>query len=180
VDMNLRCFTYKELVEATDGFKEELGKGAFGVVYKGVIQTGSTVLAINGTGGHGFFFQPCSCGQPVLVLFPTSQSRLEHVDRTFEPLPRRNRWTSTSDTFVFTFPKFLVGSMRGGEPFVLKTECYWCRIFSEVPAWAAMFKPGQRSSWLAYGNNGVQAFLWCFEEIRVESQVFCSKVEEIK
>jgi hypothetical protein len=46
VDMNLRCFTYKELVEATDGFKEELGKGAFGVVYKGVIQTGSTVLAV--------------------------------------------------------------------------------------------------------------------------------------
>jgi len=83
VDMNLRCFTYKELVETTDGFKEELGKGAFGVVYKGVIQTGSTVLAVNGTGGQKFFFQPCSCGQPVLVLFPTSQSRLEHVDQTF-------------------------------------------------------------------------------------------------
>jgi hypothetical protein len=44
VSMNLRCFTYGELVEATNGFKEELGKGAFGVVYKGVIQTGSTVL----------------------------------------------------------------------------------------------------------------------------------------
>lgn len=44
VNMNLRCFTYEELVEATNGFKEELGKGAFGVVYKGVIQKGSTVL----------------------------------------------------------------------------------------------------------------------------------------
>ncbi|XP_044478549.1 G-type lectin S-receptor-like serine/threonine-protein kinase RLK1 [Mangifera indica] len=33
--MNLRCFTYKELVEATRGFKEELGRGAFGTVYKG-------------------------------------------------------------------------------------------------------------------------------------------------
>ena len=31
VEMNLRCFTYQELVEATDDFKEELGKGAFGV-----------------------------------------------------------------------------------------------------------------------------------------------------
>ena len=44
VEMNLRCFTYKELVEATDGFKEELGKGAFGVVYKGSIQMSSNVL----------------------------------------------------------------------------------------------------------------------------------------
>ncbi|XP_044479781.1 G-type lectin S-receptor-like serine/threonine-protein kinase LECRK3 [Mangifera indica] len=38
VETNLRCFTYKELEEATDGFKEELGKGAFGIVYKGLIQ----------------------------------------------------------------------------------------------------------------------------------------------
>jgi hypothetical protein len=85
VDMNLRCFTYKELVETTDGFKEELGKGAIGVVYKGVIQTGSNVLAVNKIGGHRFFFQPCSCGKPVLVLFPTSPSRLEHVDQTLAP-----------------------------------------------------------------------------------------------
>ncbi|KAK2987678.1 hypothetical protein RJ640_028926 [Escallonia rubra] len=35
---NLRCFTYKELVEATNGFKEELGRGAFGTVYKGTMQ----------------------------------------------------------------------------------------------------------------------------------------------
>ena len=44
VEMNLRCFTYQELVEATDDFKEELGKGAFGVVYKGAIEMGSSVL----------------------------------------------------------------------------------------------------------------------------------------
>ncbi|KAG2675057.1 hypothetical protein I3760_13G166600 [Carya illinoinensis] len=43
VQLNLRCFTYKELEEATDGFKEELGKGAFGVVYKGTIRMGSRV-----------------------------------------------------------------------------------------------------------------------------------------
>uniref|UniRef100_A0A2N9HA53 non-specific serine/threonine protein kinase n=1 Tax=Fagus sylvatica TaxID=28930 RepID=A0A2N9HA53_FAGSY len=44
IEMKLRCFTYKELAEATDGFKEELGKGAFGVVYKGAMQMGSNVL----------------------------------------------------------------------------------------------------------------------------------------
>ena len=44
VEMNLRCFTYKELVEATDGFKEELGRGPFDIVYKGAIQMSSNVL----------------------------------------------------------------------------------------------------------------------------------------
>ncbi|XP_058070909.1 G-type lectin S-receptor-like serine/threonine-protein kinase LECRK3 [Magnolia sinica] len=34
--MNLRSFTYNELHEITDGFKEELGSGGFGTVYKGV------------------------------------------------------------------------------------------------------------------------------------------------
>ncbi|XP_050284396.1 G-type lectin S-receptor-like serine/threonine-protein kinase LECRK1 [Quercus robur] len=37
LDMNLRSFTYKDLEEATSGFKEELGRGSFGTVYKGVI-----------------------------------------------------------------------------------------------------------------------------------------------
>ncbi|KAJ0729870.1 putative protein kinase RLK-Pelle-SD-2b family [Helianthus annuus] len=37
VDTNLARFRYQELVEATGGFKDELGKGAFGIVYKGVI-----------------------------------------------------------------------------------------------------------------------------------------------
>ncbi|KAI3954332.1 hypothetical protein MKW92_002479 [Papaver armeniacum] len=32
---NLHSFTYQELEEATYGFTEELGKGAFGIVYKG-------------------------------------------------------------------------------------------------------------------------------------------------
>ena len=35
-DMCLRSFTYEELWKATDGFKEELGRGAFSTVYKGV------------------------------------------------------------------------------------------------------------------------------------------------
>ncbi|CAI9764656.1 unnamed protein product [Fraxinus pennsylvanica] len=32
----LRSYTYKELMEATGGFKQQLGRGAFGTVYKGV------------------------------------------------------------------------------------------------------------------------------------------------
>ncbi|CAK7339234.1 unnamed protein product [Dovyalis caffra] len=40
--MNLRCLTYEELEDATNGFNEELGRGSFGVVYKGVIGSGST------------------------------------------------------------------------------------------------------------------------------------------
>ncbi|KAH7684342.1 S-receptor-like serine/threonine-protein kinase protein [Dioscorea alata] len=35
---NLHSFTYKLLHEATNGFDEELGRGAFGTVYKGVLQ----------------------------------------------------------------------------------------------------------------------------------------------
>ncbi|THG16610.1 G-type lectin S-receptor-like serine/threonine-protein kinase LECRK3 [Camellia sinensis] len=45
-ETNLRCFTYKEVAEATDGFKEELGSGAFGIVYKGAIQMGSRVVVV--------------------------------------------------------------------------------------------------------------------------------------
>ncbi|WRX33272.1 Bulb-type lectin domain - like 4 [Theobroma cacao] len=37
VGTNLRSFTYKELVYATNEFKEELGRGAFGIVYKGAL-----------------------------------------------------------------------------------------------------------------------------------------------
>ncbi|KAK1287081.1 G-type lectin S-receptor-like serine/threonine-protein kinase RLK1 [Acorus calamus] len=33
----IKSFTYKELEEATDKFREELGRGAFGIVYKGVL-----------------------------------------------------------------------------------------------------------------------------------------------
>ncbi|MBA0850001.1 hypothetical protein Goshw_023881 [Gossypium schwendimanii] len=35
LETNMRSFTYKELEQATNGFKEELGSGAFGTVYKG-------------------------------------------------------------------------------------------------------------------------------------------------
>lgn len=36
---SIRSFTYQELEEATDGFSEELGRGAFGIVYKGLMWT---------------------------------------------------------------------------------------------------------------------------------------------
>lgn len=34
----LRAFTYKEIEKATDGFREELGSGASGIVYKGQLE----------------------------------------------------------------------------------------------------------------------------------------------
>lgn len=42
--VNLRSFTYKELEKATDMFKEELGTGSFGAVYKGVLGVDATKL----------------------------------------------------------------------------------------------------------------------------------------
>ena len=36
--MNLRSYTYEELTKATNGFREELGRGAFAKVYKGVLE----------------------------------------------------------------------------------------------------------------------------------------------
>ncbi|XP_076925092.1 G-type lectin S-receptor-like serine/threonine-protein kinase LECRK3 [Bidens hawaiensis] len=41
LETNLRVFTFEELKDATDGFREELGRGAFGTVYKGVITNSS-------------------------------------------------------------------------------------------------------------------------------------------
>ncbi|PRQ35217.1 putative protein kinase RLK-Pelle-SD-2b family [Rosa chinensis] len=35
--INLKCFSYMELKEATNGFMEELGCGAFSTVFKGVL-----------------------------------------------------------------------------------------------------------------------------------------------
>ncbi|XVF13443.1 hypothetical protein REPUB_Repub08aG0208300 [Reevesia pubescens] len=40
-DTNLRHFSYTELEEATDQFQEELGRGSFGIVYKGVLKSSS-------------------------------------------------------------------------------------------------------------------------------------------
>ncbi|KAK3004616.1 hypothetical protein RJ639_019134 [Escallonia herrerae] len=44
LERNLRCFTYRELLNATNGFKEELGRGSFGFVYKGVAEMSSSSL----------------------------------------------------------------------------------------------------------------------------------------
>ncbi|XP_038717145.1 G-type lectin S-receptor-like serine/threonine-protein kinase LECRK3 [Tripterygium wilfordii] len=44
VETTLRLFTYKELEEVTNGFTEELGRGTFGIVYKGVLKNGSENL----------------------------------------------------------------------------------------------------------------------------------------
>ncbi|XP_039065064.1 G-type lectin S-receptor-like serine/threonine-protein kinase LECRK3 [Hibiscus syriacus] len=41
IQSSLRYFNYNELEEATNGFEEELGRGSFGIVYKGVIKTDS-------------------------------------------------------------------------------------------------------------------------------------------
>ncbi|KAK9224458.1 hypothetical protein WN943_009491 [Citrus x changshan-huyou] len=49
IETNLPCFSYKELEEATDNFKEEVGRGSFGIVYKGVIlttRTSTTAVAV--------------------------------------------------------------------------------------------------------------------------------------
>nr|GFA77956.1 G-type lectin S-receptor-like serine/threonine-protein kinase LECRK3 [Tanacetum cinerariifolium] len=44
VDTNVAHYTYQELIIATDGFKDELGKGSFGIVYKGIL--GSNTVAV--------------------------------------------------------------------------------------------------------------------------------------
>ncbi|KAK3419195.1 hypothetical protein EUGRSUZ_H04922 [Eucalyptus grandis] len=42
----LRPFSYKEMKRATNGFKEELGKGSFGAFYKGTLYRGKRVVAV--------------------------------------------------------------------------------------------------------------------------------------
>ncbi|KAL5762814.1 hypothetical protein ACOSP7_019078 [Xanthoceras sorbifolium] len=39
LETNLRIFTFNELKESTDEFREELGRGSFGIVYRGVISS---------------------------------------------------------------------------------------------------------------------------------------------
>ncbi|KAK3419191.1 hypothetical protein EUGRSUZ_H04918 [Eucalyptus grandis] len=45
-ELALRSFSYKELKRATNGFKEELGKGSFGAVYKGSLSRGKRIIAV--------------------------------------------------------------------------------------------------------------------------------------
>lgn len=44
--VGLRVFTFEELVRATNNFKEELGKGSFGTVYKGIISNPKITCAV--------------------------------------------------------------------------------------------------------------------------------------
>ncbi|KAK6922854.1 S-locus glycoprotein domain [Dillenia turbinata] len=45
-EFNLRAFSYEELERATDGFKEEVGTGSFGTVYKGTLSAGNKIVAV--------------------------------------------------------------------------------------------------------------------------------------
>ncbi|KAF5932276.1 hypothetical protein HYC85_028447 [Camellia sinensis] len=45
-ELTLHLFSYSELREATNGFKEELGKGSFGAVYKGTLCRGKRLIAV--------------------------------------------------------------------------------------------------------------------------------------
>ena len=44
--MGFRRFTYKELKKVTGNFKEEIGRGGFGPVYKGLMEDGRTPVAV--------------------------------------------------------------------------------------------------------------------------------------
>ncbi|KAJ0940174.1 putative protein kinase RLK-Pelle-SD-2b family [Helianthus annuus] len=45
-DLILRSYTYNELRKATNGFKQKLGRGSFGTVYKGSFYKGSKMIAV--------------------------------------------------------------------------------------------------------------------------------------
>ncbi|CAL5335774.1 unnamed protein product [Camellia sinensis] len=45
-ELTLHLFSYSELKKATNGFKEELGKGSFGAVYKGTLCRGKKLIAV--------------------------------------------------------------------------------------------------------------------------------------
>ncbi|XP_042011533.1 G-type lectin S-receptor-like serine/threonine-protein kinase LECRK3 [Salvia splendens] len=44
--ISLQVFTFEHLSEATNGFKEEVGRGASGTVFKGVLQNGQKTVAV--------------------------------------------------------------------------------------------------------------------------------------
>ncbi|XP_022031586.2 G-type lectin S-receptor-like serine/threonine-protein kinase LECRK3 [Helianthus annuus] len=45
-DLILRSYSYSELKKATNGFKQELGRGSFGTVYKGSLYKGKKPIAV--------------------------------------------------------------------------------------------------------------------------------------
>ncbi|KAG7982939.1 hypothetical protein I3843_04G078900 [Carya illinoinensis] len=45
-EITLRLFSYNELKRATNGFKEEIGKGSFGAVYKGALYKAKRLVAV--------------------------------------------------------------------------------------------------------------------------------------
>nr|XP_015900850.2 G-type lectin S-receptor-like serine/threonine-protein kinase LECRK2 [Ziziphus jujuba var. spinosa] len=45
-ELTLRAFSYNELKKATNNFKEELGKGSFGAVYRGALNKGRKLIAV--------------------------------------------------------------------------------------------------------------------------------------
>ena len=45
-ELSLRSFSYSELEKETDDFREELGRGSFGAVYKGTISEGNKAIAV--------------------------------------------------------------------------------------------------------------------------------------
>lgn len=47
-DFGLQSFSYNELERATNGFREEIGKGTFGAVYKGILsaESGNKIVAV--------------------------------------------------------------------------------------------------------------------------------------
>ncbi|XP_057994372.1 G-type lectin S-receptor-like serine/threonine-protein kinase LECRK4 [Hevea brasiliensis] len=46
IDVTLGSFTYEDLERTTNGFKEKLGRGAFGTVFKGALLNGQTTIAV--------------------------------------------------------------------------------------------------------------------------------------
>ncbi|XP_044479997.1 G-type lectin S-receptor-like serine/threonine-protein kinase LECRK1 [Mangifera indica] len=45
-ELTMRSFSYNELKKATNGFKEEVGRGSFGAVYKGAFYKGEKLVAV--------------------------------------------------------------------------------------------------------------------------------------